>query len=41
MQREKATTELYKKLIYDMIQDIDNPQFLKHLYSYICKGADK
>lgn len=38
---KEIDVDLYKKLICDMVQDINNPQLLKHLYSCICKCADK
>lgn len=41
MQREKATTELYKKLICDMIQDMTDARFLKQIYSIIVREYRK
>ena len=41
MQREKATTELYKKLICDMIEEITDTRFLKQIYSIIVREYRK
>ena len=35
MASERIDTSLYKKLICDMVQDIEDARFLRQLYSYI------
>ena len=37
MANERIDINLYKKLICDMVQDIEDARFLRQLYSYIFK----
>ena len=37
MKNETASNELYKKLICDMIQEINNTKFLQQIYSIIAR----
>ena len=41
MAKEQVNIEIYKKLICDAVQDIDDCRFLKQLYAYICGGYSK
>ena len=35
MAKEQSNIDLYKKLICDMVQDINDGRFLRQIYSYI------
>ena len=37
MQKERANNEVYKKLICDLIQDVNDGRFLRQVYSYIVR----
>ena len=41
MAKEQVNIEIYKKLICDAVQDIDDNRFLKQLYAFICGGYNK
>lgn len=41
MPKEKINTELYKKLICDMIEEITDTRFLKQIYSIIVREYRK
>ena len=38
MANERIDIDLYRKLICDMVLDIEDSRFLRQLYSYIHKG---
>lgn len=41
MANEQINVDLYKKLICDMVQDIDDGRFLRQIYSIILKEYKK
>lgn len=41
MANEQINVDLYKKLICDMVQDIDDDRFLRQIYSIILREYKK
>ena len=41
MENKQINADLYKKIICDAVQDIEDGRFLRQLYAFICGGHYK